>query len=43
MELAGKKEDRTNRQASTKVNESLRLFFKSRFWSHCLFQAELKC
>ena len=42
MELARKKEDRTNRQAFDQ-GERLGLFFKSRFWSHRLFQAELKC
>ena len=42
MELARKKEARTNRQIFEQ-DEYLGLFFKSRFWSHRLFQAELQC
>ena len=38
--LPGKKENRTNREAFEQ-GERLKLFFKSRFWSHRLFQAEL--
>ena len=41
--LTGKKKILRTVKHSTKVNESLGLFFKSRFWSHRLFQAELKC
>ena len=42
MELARKKEDHTNCQAFEQ-SECLGLFFKSRFWSYRLFQAELQC
>ena len=42
MKLVRKKEDRTNRQAFG-LGERLWLIFKSRFWSHRLFQVELKC
>ena len=40
--LPREKEDLSSRQAFEQ-GECLRLFFKSRFWSHRLFQAELKC
>ena len=42
MELIKRKEDRANRQAFEQ-GERLELLFKSRFWSHHLFQAEVKC
>ena len=44
MEIDRKKEDRTNRQAFDQGERtSVRVFLKSRFWSHRLFQADLKC
>ena len=42
MELAGKQEDRTNRQAFGQ-GERLQLLFKSKFCSHYLFETEFKC
>ena len=42
MELARKKANRTNHQVFDQ-GENLGLLFKSRFWSHRQFQAELKC
>ena len=41
MELDRKREDRTNRQAFDQ-DEYLELFYKSKFCSHHLFQAELQ-
>ena len=41
--LTGKKKILRTVKHSIKVNENLGLFFKSKFWLHRLFQAELQC